>query len=308
MNKYGRTIAQRFLLNYSQKLWGIPCHELSPEAAAKRLKGLDLRTFLAEAVLGKNVKKKHLDGAFHYPRMGIGTIAEKLAEHCGPENILIDSAITRILHDHTRIRAVEVNAKSRIDVQEVVSTLPLHHFLEMMEPSPPADILALARSLRFRNLILVALFLDRESVTDAATVYLPSAGFPFTRVYEPRNRSVWMSPPGRTSLVAEIPCDEEDTLWRSAEDAELVELVGSRFIQIGWIRKYEIMDSTVVRMKNAYPVLELGTRATIRRIEAFLRRFVNLTVSGRNGRFLHASMHEIIGLGEQVVNELISRT
>jgi protoporphyrinogen oxidase len=306
LNTYGRTIAQRFLLNYSEKLWGLPCRELSPAAAGERLKGLDLKTFLVEAVFGKRAKTKHLDGAFHYPRMGIGTVAETLAEHCGREHIVLDAAVTRIFHDHTRIQALEINGKGRIDVQNVVSTLPLPQVLTMMEPAPPAEILALARGLRFRDVLLVALFLDRESVTDAATVYFPSPAFAFTRVYEPRNRSVRMSPPGRTSLVAEVPCDETDPRRGPAEEAKLVETVRAQLLQIGWIRKSEVLGSTVARMKCAYPVLALDTPSRVAGITAFLDRFANLRVTGRNGRFRHAFIHDVIRLGEQAVGELTS--
>jgi protoporphyrinogen oxidase len=305
-NTYGQTIARQFLLNYSEKLWGLPCRELSPEVAGQRLKGLDLKTFVIEALRGKKAKTAHLDGAFHYPRLGIGTVAETLAQRCGLENIRLDSAITRIFHNPTRIEAVEINARHRIEVRDVVSTLPLPHFLEMMEPPPPAEILALARGLRFRDVILVALFLERASVTDAATVYFPSAEFPFTRLYEPRNRSARMSPPGRTSLVVEIPCDERDPRGGRAGEAELTETVRARLVQIGWVRKSEILDSTVARMKCAYPVLAVDTPRRIAKITAFLSRFTNLRVTGRNGRFQHAFSHDVIQSGVQAVGELIS--
>lgn len=45
LNTYGRTISERFLLNYSAKLWGRPCRELSPRISGKRLEGLNLKTF-----------------------------------------------------------------------------------------------------------------------------------------------------------------------------------------------------------------------------------------------------------------------
>ena len=303
LNTYGGTIARRFLLNYSEKLWGIPCRRLSTEAAVKRLKGLDLRTFLVEAVRGKKAKTEHLDGAFHYPRLGIGTIADTLAERCGPENLRTGAAITRIFHDRTRITGAEINAQSTIDVQDVVSTLPLPQVLAMLEPAPPAEILAVARTLRFRDVILVALFLDRESVTDAATVYFPSADFPFTRIYEPRNRSRRMSPPGRTSLVAEIPCDET-ARHDGDQEAELVERVRSRLIRIGWIREHEILGVQVARMKCAYPVRELETHDQVARINAFLAGFGNLRIAGRNGLFQHAFIHDVIESGAQLMAEL----
>ncbi|MDA0349510.1 MAG: NAD(P)-binding protein [Verrucomicrobia bacterium] len=71
-SKYGAYLADRFLLNYSKKLWGIDPNQLSPKAAGNRLKGLDLKTFLLEAIGGSKTKTTHLDGVFYYPTNGYG--------------------------------------------------------------------------------------------------------------------------------------------------------------------------------------------------------------------------------------------
>jgi protoporphyrinogen oxidase len=73
---YGRDIAGRFLLGYSEKLWGLPGSQLCPSISGKRLKGLNLRTFLLESFQGRRAKSEHLDGRFYYPRLGFGMITE----------------------------------------------------------------------------------------------------------------------------------------------------------------------------------------------------------------------------------------
>lgn len=304
LHTYGKTIANCFLLNYSEKLWGVACNKLSSNIAGKRLKGLNLRTFFMETILGQKTKTEHLEGSFYYPKMGIGTIAEKLGEFCGEENILRNSKITKILHNHRRIQAVEVNGRERIDIDEVVSTLPLNLFLQMMEPIPPGEILLLAKSLRYRDVILVALFLNRESVTEVATVYFSDPDFPFTRICEPKNRSTYMSPSGKTSLVAEIPCQQGDKSW-SLEDDRLIQLVRSKLIRIGWIKEEEIIDALVSRINHAYPILGIGLEEKIQRINTFLKRFSNLKLSGRNGRFIYAWIHNMIKLGKEIIEEYV---
>ena len=81
----------------------------------------------------------------------------------------------------------------------------------------------------------MALFLRKESVTSAATVYFPDPRIPFTRVTEPRNRSEAMSPPGHTSLVAEIPCGSGDALWRRTMRISSGSC-RSHLEKIGWVR------------------------------------------------------------------------
>jgi protoporphyrinogen oxidase len=305
LSTYGKTIASYFLLNYSEKLWGVTCDRLSPNISGNRLKGLNLKTFLAEVVFGKNVKVEHLDGSFYYPKFGIGAIPEKLGEFCGEDNIFTSSKVTRVFHNYNKIRELEINGEKRVEVDEVVSTLPSCLLLQIMEPLPTEEVLLLARSLRYRNLILIALFLNQESVTENASIYFPDSSFAFTRVYEPRNRSMLMSPPGKTSLVAEIPCQAEDELW-NMENEKLTQLVCSQLAQIGWITKDDVINTSVTKLSRAYPVLEIGYEDKVQQIFAFLNKFSNLKISGRNGKFTYTHIHDMMRFGKEIIDDYTS--
>lgn len=302
---YGETIANHFLLNYSEKLWGVSCNKLSPNISGNRLKGLSLKTFLTEIVFGKRMKVEHLDGSFYYPEVGIGTIPNKIADFCGEKNIQKNSKITKIFHDYTRIQKLEINHERKVDVDEVVSTLPLSVLLQIMEPLPTEDLLLAAKSLRYRNLVLVAIFLNKESVTKNASVYFPDSNFPFTRVYEPKNRSNLMAPSDKTSLVAEIPCQSKDKLW-NIEDEKLIRLTCSKFVQIGWIAEKDVIGASVVRINQAYPILETGFEDKNQQIFDFLHRFQNLRISGRNGKFAYTHIHDMMRFGKEIVEEYTS--
>jgi protoporphyrinogen oxidase len=306
LSTYGRTIADRFLLGYSEKLWGAPCSGLSPAIAGARMKGLDLKTFVKEVAFGRRTKAEHLDGAFYYPDSGFGTISEKLGEICGRDNIRLQAAVTGIQCEDQRIASVQINEHQNVATDEVVSTLPLDRLLQILDPAPPAEVMAVARHLRYRNVVLVAVFLDRPSVTRSATVYFPEPSFPFTRLYEPNNRYSNMSPPGKTSLVAEIPCQAEDATW-TMDDSELSDLVTSAILRIGWITRDEIIDTAVARMPYAYPILERGFEQRVNRILSYLGRFSNLQLAGRSGRFLYTHVHDMMRTGMEIVDGYTSR-
>jgi len=302
INTYGKTISERFLLNYSEKLWGQPCDKLSSVIAGKRLQGLNLRSILLDSLLPGEVKSGHLEGTFYYPKFGIDTISNKLAETCGHRNILTDSRVTGIAYNNEKIEAIEINSKEWIETDEVVSTLPLGFFIKAMKPSAPDYLLRQADRLRFRSLILVSLFIDRKSVTQAATVYFPEMSFPFTRLYEPKNRSTYMSPAQKTSLIVEIPCQMGDRLW-TLTDGKLVEIVYSKLTDIGWIKKTEIMNSSVRRLECAYPVLEASVEEAVQEIRAYLQDFSNLKLSGRNGKFVYSWIHDMMRFGKEIVEQ-----
>jgi len=303
VHRYGRTIAEKFLLNYTQKLWGLPCSQLSSEIAGSRLQGLTLSSLLVELLLGKRAKTRHLEGSsFFYPRLGIGMLADRLGAQCGPEHIRVGARITRILHDSGRIRALEINGGEVIEVVgDVVSTLPLGLLVQLLDPRLPEAILALARGLRQRDLRLAVFFLDRPSViANAATIYCPDSAFAATRWYEPRNRSAAMSPAGKTSVVAEVPCQSGDPLW-SLPDALFIQRMRDQFVRAGWIGGAEVVGSATHRMPHAYPVIDLESMAKRARILEALARLSNLRPTGRNGSFAYQLMHQVIAESRALV-------
>jgi protoporphyrinogen oxidase len=297
---YGKDIATRYLLGYSEKLWGLPCRQLSPAVAGARLRGLSLSTFLLEAFRQPARATSHLDGRFYYPRLGFGMIAERLAESCGFDRLRTQSRVSRILHDGSRITAVEINRSETVSVDEVCCTLPLPLTATLLSPSLPDSVLDDAHGLRFRNIMLVALILKRPSATKYGSVYFPAADSPVTRVYEPKNRSADMAPPDRTMLVAEVPCDSADSIWRASDD-ELIGRVKSALAPCGWFSSRDVTGAVVKRMAGAYPVLETGTEQRVRRLLTSLERFANLHVVGRNGLFTYAHTHTMLRFGFETV-------
>lgn len=299
---YGADLASRFLLNYSEKLWGAPSDLLSTAVCGKRLSGLGLRSLMIEAILGRRANTRHLDGAFYYPRQGFGTIVERMAEACGSKSIHVNSPVLHITHADDRIEAVHFARGHRVPVDEVVSSLPLGLMLQLMHPAPPASILDAARQLRFRNVVLVALFLNKEQITPNGSVYFPDPSVPFTRVYEPRNRSAEMAPPGKTSLVAELPCQPGDAVW-NAGDSDLRALVAEQFRSIGWIGARDIIGGAIHRIRHAYPILELGYEDRLLPIMGYLGRFHNLRLAGRNGCFVYSHLHDMLRSGREIIED-----
>jgi protoporphyrinogen oxidase len=141
-----------------------------------------------------------------------------------------------------------------------------------------------------------------ESVTKAATVYFPGRQFPFTRLYEAKNRNITMSPSGKTSVIVEIPCQEGDRFWTKKDD-KLIRMVRSQLIDTGLIQENKILDAVVFRMKNAYPILELGFEEKVQGIFTFLKDFENLRISGRNGKFLYTHVHDMMQFGKEIIDE-----
>lgn len=299
VRRYGRRLAERFLLNYSEKLWGVPPNRLASSAAAARLRGLDLRTFATELLRGARAKTNHLDGAFLYPELGIGELTDALASSCGAGNLFTNHRVTGLRHDGRQIREVEfANGRSR-SVERVASSLPLDLLPKLLDP-PLVELEVAARRLRYRSLVLVVLLLDRERVTRSGTIYFPNRDNPWTRLYEPKNRSTRMSPFGKTSLCIEIPCSTDDELW-NAGDSEITRRITEELLRLEWFGRGEVISALVERMVRAYPVLDLGYQSACRTIVDRLAQLENLQLLGRNARFEHASLHHMLRQAKDLV-------
>lgn len=293
VHRYGRTLAEAFLLGYSAKLWGRDAERLSSAVSGKRLRGLDLRTFLLEAVRGGRAKTRHLDGRFYYPRRGIGQLSAALAAGCGLEAIRTNARVTALRHDGTRIREIEINGGKRLTAGRVISTLPLGLLPTLLDPAPPEAVLTAARGLRFRDIVLVALFLHCERISDNASFYFPDADVPFTRAYEPKNRSAAMAPAGKTSLIVEIPCATDDDAVTADPEALARDTIAALETK-RLLRAVDVFDSALHRIRFAYPVLETGYEEMVRVLSEYFRRFENLQIAGRSGRFAYTHIHDLM--------------
>jgi protoporphyrinogen oxidase len=227
-----------------------------------------------------------------------------MAAVCGAENLRTSSRITALAHENNRVTAIEIGGGERVAVDRVVSSLPLPLVVRGLWPAAPARVRELAAGLRYRDLLLVVLFLDRPSVTSYASVYFPDGAFPFTRISEPRNRSPLMSPPGKTSLIVEIPCQREDAFW-SKTDARLAEHVREDLARIGWIREGDLIGHEVRRIPSAYPILTVDHEAIVAQIADYLRGFENLRLCGRNGLFAYLHLHDVMRDGQHIIDGML---
>ena len=298
---YGKTVAERFFLRYTEKLWGVPCSLLQPGIAAKRFQGFGLKALFDPIARILKPRACPSEGIYYYPENGIGTISDALGAFCSEEDFRRSAPVTRLIHDSRQIRQVEIGGREFLDVEAVVSTIPLDQLIRDMDPAAPRHVLEAAMRLRFRNVILVAFFLDRESVSEAAVLYFADPDFSIIRVYEPKNRNSRMSPKGKTSLVAEIPCSPEDKTW-ILPDSFLTDQAKGELIRAGLLRGPEVLGSCVHRMPYAYPIPEKALQEKLEKLLSFLGTFSNLKLLGRCGTWRYLWMHELMAGGRSLID------
>lgn len=302
-NRFGETLAQSLLLNYSEKLWGLPAAQLSPDVATRRLRGMTLRALFAEMFLRKS-KTAHIDGQFLYPRFGYGEIAKRLAASLPPEAVKLDHEVVRLTIRDEMIARIHFKNSKAVEVKgRVISTLPATLLVKLLGDAVAEPARQAAARLRFRRIRLVFLRLDQVRVSENASIYIPDAGLCVTRVSEPKNRSAEMAPERETALVAEVPCFPGDAL-DALPDAELAARVVDELSGIGLLRRERVLDWEHVLLPFAYPVYSIGYENELRSITAGLSSIKNLDAIGRAGAFRYSHLHDQLRFGKDYVAAL----
>jgi len=177
----------------------------------------------------------------------------------------------------------------------------------MLRPSPPEDILKAASRLRFRDLMVVAIMIDRPRVTDQTWIYIPEQKIPFGRIHEPTNWSEKMAPVGKTLLVTEFFSFAGDALWNES-DEKLADVAVENLAHLGFIKRHEVIGSAVVRVPKAYPLFEVGYEELCDTLYGYLSKFTNLHIAGRSGMFRYYNMDHALESGISTAEKIIKNS
>ena len=300
---YGKTLSNLFLINYTEKLWGRKADNLDIKISGNRLKHLNLTTFFRE-LLFKSDNVNHLDGSFYYPRHGFGTIFEKMKDYIGEDNIRFDSPIKKVIHKDQKILEVYYGNSRINNVDMIINTLPVNTLINSLDPSPPENIKNIVNTIKYRDLKLCVIYLDTPSFTNNASIYFPESIYPFTRIYEPKNRSKDMAPNDKTCIVIEIPFDQDTELF-SKSNKELFENISDILINNKLIKRKQIIDHKLIEAKYAYPILEIGLKYSLKNIFSYLNNFENMHIVGRNAQFKYIHTHDIFMQANSIINKLL---
>ncbi len=325
VGNFGRKMFNIYFKEYSEKVWGIECSMISAEWVAQRIRGLSLASAVKNAFFKLNGKDvPSLVDFFLYPQLGIGRISDRLKEdiEAGNNIVLTDSCIERVNHSDFKVESIVVKhlipphpplvkgGRGDLSVMhgiEFISSIPITKLVKMLHPAPPENILTAASKLRFRDLVIVAVMINRKRVTDQTWIYIPEQKIPFGRLHEPTNWSEKMAPEGKTIIVAEFFSFKGEGIW-SKSDEELTAITVENLENMGFVKKHEIIGSVVVRVPNAYPLFEIGYKERCDEIYEYLGRFKNLHITGRSGMFRYYNMDHAIESGIKTAERIIKKS
>jgi protoporphyrinogen oxidase len=296
VSRFGWKLYRHFFKTQSEKVWGVPCTEIQADWGAQRIKNLSLMRAAWEAVIPKKWRARRskakqvtsLIDEFNYPKYGPGMMWERCTElvEAKGAKVVRDATVTAIQHEHGRAVGVVSLTDGVPTVHEctdVVSSMPISALLRAMEPPVPAEVLAAADSLRYRDFITVALVIPEADGFPDNWIYVNDADVKVGRIQNFGRWSPYLVKDGRTCLGLELFVNEGDEWWTMA-DADLIENGKRELAQIGLLDPSKVEAGYVVRMPKAYPFYDAKYKEHVATLAAWLTEHApNVYPVGRNG-------------------------
>jgi protoporphyrinogen oxidase len=310
INRFGGRLYRTFFKDYTEKVWGVPCREISAEWGAQRIKSLSVTKAVAHALTsrfrsaGDTSQKKtetSLIERFLYPKRGPGQMWEEVARQVTLRggDIHLNHRVVGIDRDDFKITAIKVRDEATASVRTVpcdqfVSTIPVRDLAELLHPADP-QIARIANGLPYRDFMTAGLLLRKMNTARSQHVRTQSNGMPpdnWIYIQEPDVRigrlqifnnwsSAMVADPETIWLGLEYFCREGDDLW-SMNDGHFIDFAAGELEKIGLIDRKNVVDGTLVRVPKAYPAY-FGDYGEFGKVRTYLDQFSNLYPVGRNG-------------------------
>jgi protoporphyrinogen oxidase len=308
VNRFGDKLYRTFFKDYTEKVWGVPCSEISAEWGVQRIKGLSISRALWHAVskpfkaapdTAQKGTETSLIERFLYPRLGPGqmweTVAERIAAAGG--TLCLRHRVVGIQHNGTRVEAVQVRDETsgvvrRVPCDYFVSTMPINELTGLLQPENPV-VASIASALPYRDFMTAGLLVKRmrpqaggvgaaNGMPPDNWIYVQEPDVKLGRLQIFNNWSpALVADPSTIWLGLEYFCTQGDELWNMPHGAFL-DFASRELAKIGLIEIADVLDGTVVRVPKAYPAY-FGAYSGIGQVRGYLDTFTNLFPVGRNG-------------------------
>ena len=307
VNRFGERLYRTFFKDYTEKVWGVPCQEISAEWGAQRIKGLSVTRAIAHALASRfrssaDTSQKRTETSlierFLYPKLGPGQMWEEVSRHITKRGgqIHLQHRVVGIERNGADITAVRVRDEMSGLVRTVpcgsfISTMPVRDLTAMLQPSDD-QVIRIAERLPYRDFMTAGLLLRKMKLAGDRTggngmppdnwIYIQEPDVKIGRLQVFNNWSpALVSDPDTIWLGLEYFCREGDELW-SMPNGSFIDFAAQELEKIGMIDRKDVLDGTVVRVPKAYPAY-FGEYREFDKVRAYLDGFSNLYPVGRNG-------------------------
>ncbi len=301
INRFGKRLYKTFFKDYTEKVWGKKCNEISAEWGAQRIKELSITKALLHAVKSKfkskssDLSQKEIDTSlierFLYPKYGPGQMWETVAKLIVAKGgqIYMNRTVNEIEVVHNKLVSIKASYNNEIEqfnADYFFSTMPIKNLISSIGTSVPKHLQVIANGLEYRDFITVGILLKQLSLPEKKLndnwIYVQESDVKLGRIQVFNNWSPAMVNNAENIwLGLEYFCYEGDDLWSLSNDA-MIDFAIKELEQMGFAKQEDMLDATVLKMEKTYPAY-FGSYAQIGQVVDYVDQINNLFLVGRNG-------------------------
>ena len=294
---FGEGITRLFLEPYNRKIWKYETSFMDKQMV-ERIPKPPPEDIIASAK-GEQTEGYLHQLYFHYPEKGgFQTIVNSLAKKI--ENKAEVSLENKIVGINLSNDIEIVTDKQKFNFDKIISTIPIHELLPIINPEPPSEIMEALSKLKYNSIHITCLKVKGDWLGDNFAITIADPDIIFHRLSRLNFLGEHYAQRGYTNIMVETTFRKglkEDLDHTTLEDRIIKDLKSLDIVNVEKIEN--IFTNT---FKYAYVIYDQNHRKNTDLVLDYLRS-VNITPLGRFGTFEYINSDKAIELAKELAEK-----
>ena len=285
--KFGKSIVEKFLKPYNEKLYACDLHQLDKDALGRFFPYADIPQIIANM---KREQDSSYNSTFLYPRNGAGSFLDVLYRRLDATKVRLGCTLTRV--DAER-KLAYTDGGEEISFEYLINTAPLNHFLAMLGTDAALE---LNGRLSYNKVLVFNLGFSKKSAFKEHWIYVPDKDVNYYRIgfYDNILSTDKLSMYVEIGYPKDAAVDTEQQLALTLENLKRCGIV---------TEDNSLIASSTILMDPAYVHIRRDTEAAIAEMKRSLA-VSGIHTIGRYGGWTYCSMEDCMLEAKELVQAL----
>ena len=273
--KFGKSIVEKFLKPYNEKLYACDLNLLDKEAMGRFFPYANINQIINNM---KEANNSSYNNTFMYPENGAMSFLNKLYNNLDKTRVKLNTSIISI--NYEKKTAITSNDEE-IQYEYLINTIPLNHFLKLTECDEDKE---LNNGLSYNKVLVFNLGFEKKSDFDEHWIYFPDKEINFYRVgfYDNILNS------DRLSMYIEIGYNKDDD---NIDVEDQLRKTIENLTKVGIVKDNKLISYSCLLMDPAYVHIQTKTNEQVESWKE-KRKNDNVFSIGRYGGWTYCSMED----------------
>lgn len=285
--KFGKSIVEKFLKPYNEKLYACDLHQLDKDAMGRFFPYADIPQIIANM---KREQDSSYNSTFLYPRNGAGSFLDVLYRRLDSTKVRLGCTLTRV--DAER-KLAYTDGGEEISFEYLINTAPLNQFLAMLGTDAALE---LNGRLSYNKVLVFNLGFSKKSAFKEHWIYVPDKDVNYYRIgfYDNILSTDKLSMYVEIGYPKDAAVDTEQQLALTLENLKRCGIV---------TEDNSLIASSTILMDPAYVHIRRDTEAAIAEMKRSLA-VSGIHTIGRYGGWTYCSMEDCMLEAKELVQAL----